>query len=353
MPEIGTSESDEKRDKDDSDEKRDKDEDAQLKKEWEEITEGFMDDGVGASDGQQYPPGSFKAKVLGILADWRFEVFIVILIVADLVCTLYESGLDYNVICITPMWIPHTRNKILHEVGEEHGPLALIGHDSMRSAKQQNQSYTAPSLFTSGEALRTEAVRGAVMLQVSKVGKMLYDLAEFTDKQPDSHGEGNPLEEEEAHAEHKGNHKNHIIGTLLCEGPHGPKRHYYAHWAHILGGAILATFLVEMFFKAWLSWKRFIGSKMQLLDFALVFVSFLAEVIWPMIVGLDPGILQADWVKTTLLLIRFVRVGRVFHSSMSVAHKGYSHVRELKNTLHEREEEITKLKAALKGKNQK
>merc|ERR1719375_1748523 len=56
--------------------------------------------------------GSMKEAVGSFLSNWKFEVFIVILVLADLVFTVTECGLDYNWFCVSPEVVPIDRDKI-------------------------------------------------------------------------------------------------------------------------------------------------------------------------------------------------------------------------------------------------
>jgi len=294
-------------------------------------------------DEHPVPPGSMKEKVLLFLTHWRFEVFIVILIVGDLVVTLVEMGLEYRLICITGELVPIGRDQI-KGLAAQHEAL-FTSYDS-----QPESSNTSLAYFSLWPDLQKEAAKGAMMLQIGA-----GSLAKLMDgpAQPEDIAEGHGVEGESAPhgASTEGGHGHaHHKGTLICEGKHGEKRHRLHFYCHVLGLSILAVFIMELALKAWANLAQFLRSKLQVLDLIIVTTSFTLDFVWPIFESRHPELLEtrSDLVKVIILFIRLIRVVKVMHASSEILHKGLHYVKELKEKIVKKNEEIEKLKEALK-----
>jgi hypothetical protein len=289
-----------------------------------------------AEDEDAVEPSSIKELVGAFLSNWKFEVFIVTLVLLDLIFTVIECGLDYHVFCVTPELVHVGRDEIrsLDRKGAEAA--AFFGEDMSHN----NSSFLDLWDPRQNEIVR-QTVRGAAMLQVSKSTQYAFDL--HRSNQP--HGGGNGASDEgEAGASHAAHES-----TLTCEGLHGERTLRLEHACHVASVTILLIFLVELAAKAWVNLEHFVGSKLHLVDLVVVAISFLVDVTWPIIRSRNAelGELQADVMKVPLLLIRLWRVVRICHGSSEMVNHGLEYVQELKGQIQFKDDEIEKLKAAL------
>lgn len=167
------------------------------------------------------------------------------------------------------------------------------------------------------------------------------------------HGAEHGAEHEAEHgAEHgkphaHGEHTHH--GTLLCEGPHGPRTHRLEHICHIGSLTILGTFLIELMLKIWVNGSHYFDSWNHILDAIVVTVSFTFDLTYPYVAARFSrfGELQADLMKVPILIMRLWRIIRICHAASEVVHKGHDYVHELKEHSKELDEEVKELKAKL------
>lgn len=332
-------------------------EEKELEQKWKNLHAGNLDHDLLPDDEEdQFPPGSMKGKVAHILTHWKFELFIVVLIIGDLVFTLIEVGIDYKMVCVGGELVPVGRQSI-KGLSMQQYPMTPT-FKSMPSTLHDlghNTSLSSPAFSADTVSLQNEAVRGAVMLQVSNAVEGLARVAHFTNKQSEEvpaaqpEGSENAETEEEGHGEHEDSH------TLVCEGPHGENRHHLSHTCHLGSVAILTVFLMELMAKAWVNFSKFVSSFFQLLDLAVVSISFIVDFVWPFVIGhlvksaSDHllGESQSDAIKFLLLTVRLLRIVRVIHGGYGVLSKGLAYTKELKEKVKEKEEEIIKLKGEL------
>lgn len=320
--------------------------------EMEKLNAGYM---------SEYPkenPQTIKDRLHNMMLHWRFEVFIVVLIVTDLLVTLIEMGLEYRFICVTPELLPIPRENIKGMLVQQHGA-AFSSYDLDDSS---NVSLSYSSIWPT---FQNEAIKGAMMLQIgtSSIAKIVGKV-----RQPEHIGEGHSDSHEGAPEQHGHEGHEHRYGhkTLVCEGPHGRRSHKLHTYCHVLGLLILSTFILELTLKAWIDISRFIRSKLQLLDLCIVTISFLLDFLWPIFERRHPDLMEtnSDTIKVIILFTRLIRVVKVMHATSEVLHKGVHYVKEQAHKIQEKEdhiqeqdEEIKRLKEELKiaqgGKPQK
>jgi len=332
-------------------------EEKELEQKWHNINGGNLDHDLlpEGEEEDQYPPGSMRHKVVHILTNWKFELFIVVLIIGDLVFTLIEVGIDYKKVCIGGELVPVGRQSIKGLSMQQYSMKpAFESPPSTEHDLGHNTSLSSPALFADMGTLQKEAVRGAVMLQVSNAVEGLAKVAHFTNKQREEVPAAQPEGSENAETGEEG-HGEHEESTLVCEGPHGENRHHLSHTCHMGSVAILTVFLLELMAKAWVNFSQFVSSFFQLLDLAVVSISFFVDFVWPFIIGHIVtqasdhllGESQSDAIKFLLLTVRLLRIVRVIHGAYGVLSKGLSYTKELKEKVKEKEEEIIKLKGEL------
>lgn len=328
---------------------------AALEEKWVDLSDGMKDHKVhhslvkAAEAEDTVEPSTIKERVGAFLSNWKFEVFIVTLVLLDLIFTVIECGLDYHVFCVTPELIHVGRDEIrsLDRTGAE--AVAYFGEDMSHNNSNQNMRVINSSFLDLWDPRQNEivrqTVRGAAMLQVSKSTLYAFDL--HRSNQPEGGGNG-ASDEGEAGASDEGEAGAHE-STLTCEGPHGERTLRLEHACHVASVTILLIFLVELAAKAWVNLEHFVGSKLHLVDLVVVAISFLVDVTWPIIRSRNAelGELQADVMKVPLLLIRLWRVVRICHGSSEMVNHGLEYVQELKGQIQFKDDEIEKLKAAL------
>lgn len=310
--------------------------------------------------------GSMKKTVGSFLSNWKFEVFIVILVLADLLFTVTECGLDYNWFCVSPEIVPVDRDKI-KELEAHPKKVSMLWEGLSYS---HNSSKTG-SFHSQDRGLRqNDALNGTVMLQVTKSAKTVYVEEEWLNVTDGSKGRAGKGGHDPAKHGHKsvgapqegkggdqvehtndnqgGDHAEHAhSATLLCEGPHGERTEFLEHCCHVASLCILGVFLVELATKAWVNAGHFFENSLHVVDLVVVSVSFVIDVTWPFVIARHKrfGELQADVMKVPLLIIRLWRIVRICHGSHEMVQSGLQYVQELKDHIEESEAEIKKLKA--------
>jgi len=319
---------------------------ASLEHIWEQVNDGIMSDSLlkqhDTDDDHPVPAGSVKERLAFFMSHWKFEVLIVTLIVVDLLVTLIEMGLEYRFLCMSPELVP---------LGREQIKGLSVQHAAFTSLDLQDSSNASAPYFSLWPTLQKEAVKGAMMLQVgtSSIAKLVSgttqpeDIAEGHGVVGESEPDGNIPTQGHGHVQH--------VKTLICEGPHGKRSHKLHYYCHALGLAILSLFILELVSKAWINFSAFCRSKLQCLDLTIVSISFTLDFIWPIFESRHRELLETrtDLVRVIILFIRLVRVVKVMHATSEVMHKGLHYVKELKKEIHERDDEIEKLKEALKA----
>jgi hypothetical protein len=254
-------------------------------------------------------------------------------------------GLEYRFICVTPELVALGRHQIKGLPFEDEATF------TSRHVLQESSNASLP--LSSLLPAQSEAVTGAMMLQIG-AGSIAKLVGGFSQPEEVSDAPGHAVEaqsEPEGAEGHGHGHGRHREKTLLCEGPHGKRAHKLHFRCHVIGLSILAVFILELVIKAWINPAQFFRSKLQVLDLVIVVLSFTLDFVWPIFESRHPEYLEArsDLVRVFILFVRLIRVVKVMHATSEVLHKGLHYVKEMKAVIREKDEEIEKLKEALKA----
>jgi len=181
-----------------------------------------------ADDEGDAPSGSpMKEKVRRVAENHWAEAIVLVLVLLDVVFVSIEAGIDHQVICVNPKVVPRPSSAVEFA---QHIPVSFMATSSDRNSR--------------GARLRSVATSfGGLSLAT--------DMA-------------HPGEEEEE--------------MLTCDTRHGEEAEHIMHTCHFWSIVILLVFSVELSVKWW-AVPGFMNSNLHRLDFFVVIVSLIIDVI--------------------------------------------------------------------------
>lgn len=309
--------------------------------------------------------GSGKDVLTRILENRWFDMFILFLVLCDLAAVVTEMSIDHHILCIGGVKVAVSPHEVVEQVSL---PLAGI-EETEEEGEEEQEAQEAVNLL--GSARRNHASKTNNVSPrapyVETVHRRPRAVIIGTDSQqtvvnPESWSLRHPqrsshslLQISHVHSKPskpKSRALLHRLQSLLslseeeeeeawvCEGREGPKSETIAAVCHYASVGILVFFFLEQIMKIYVAGKHYFENPLHILDFVVITVSLLLDVIITPIIeshGWDNS--PEDILMILLVMLRCWRFVRIVHGINEIMEKREESLQE---KIDELEKELAK-----------